>query len=104
MKKFFNKAVLDFKFNKAGDGHRLDEEKKRRPSQTSSSTTSSVPSGSSASAGRAAIGRLDGGGGRVGVSGEGPTARQSPKTSPQIATGPGSSTTNGVRLRHYYKV
>ena len=65
MKKFINKQVMDFKFRKAGEGHRLDEEKPRPSSGRAASSASSsdrrrVLSGSSAAAGQAAIARLEG--------------------------------------------
>ena len=63
MKKFLNKKVMDIKFRRAGEGHRLDEEKKPHPPSPGGATASggrSVPSVSSASAGEAAIARLEG--------------------------------------------
>ena len=33
MKKFFEKKVMDYKFKKAGPGHKLDEEKQERKVQ-----------------------------------------------------------------------
>jgi UBX domain-containing protein 6 len=100
MKKFLNKTVKDYKFRKAGEGHRLDEEKKPHPQQVAPvSGPRSAPSGSSASAGQAAMARLEGGrrgrgGGRERTS-EAPSKQR--HSSPQVARGSASSTTaNGA--------
>lgn len=89
MKKFFNKTVMDYKFRKAGEGHRLDEEKKPRPQPPAAAVGRPASSQSSATAGQAAIARLEGGGGKV-RSSEGPRARHSPKTTPHNAGDPQS--------------
>ena len=99
MKKFFNKTVMDYKFRKAGEGHRLDEEKKPRPQPPVVAVGRPASSQSSATAGQAAIARLEGGGGGGGGrvrSLEGPRARHSPKTTPQNARDP-QSPSSGVR-------
>ena len=85
MKKFIDKKKMDFKFRKAGDGHRLDEEKPRPKSHsaTAAPTQRSGPSSSSAAAGQAALTRLEGGGGRA-ASGRDQRVVHSPQASSQL--------------------
>ena len=97
MKKFLNKTKMDYKFRKAGEGHRMDEEKKPHPQQLAPvSGPRSAPSGSSASAGQAAMTRLEGGGRKGGGGGRERTSEAPSKqrhSSPQVARGSASSTT-----------